>query len=490
MNTEDIQCGKWRILIPQNPSPVFRCAVCDFYGILSSYLPYPPAVSYEESYDIREFSGENLVLLGTADSGKMLSGLINQGMLEAETHKEGYSVKITASPYREGRELLLLYGADEAGLLHAVHALDREFIRPVLRYRSTNRRFEPFCEPCGAWEKRSFPKIDNRGIWTWGHKIYDYRKFLRHISELGMNMLTVWNDAVPYNAPELLSEAHRRGIRVFWGYSACWGISGVDPLDPKQQEDWCRQVVDNYLTQYQPLGGDGVYFQAFTETAETEIGGVPIAELIGRWSDAICAALHKADPALDIQFGIHASSIKEHYEALRALDPDVMITWEDCGGFPYSYSPDTVKDAPAALRYTEELLRLNGEQTRFGAVLKGFTVLDWSHFNHYEKGSAVIGEAPEEYIRARAQYKEYCWQNVRPYWLLQAEEYKAWVQCVSEAGIRETTVTALIEDGVFEADIDLSAALFASLLWDWDADLSKLIPMLSRAGNIYPVQQY
>ena len=46
---------------------------------------------------------------------------------------------------------------------------------------------------------------------------------------------------------------------------------------------------------------------------------------------------------------------------------------------------------------------------------------------------------------------------------------------LAEAGIRQTTVTALMEDGMFECHTDPCAVLFASLLWDWEQDTDALI---------------
>lgn len=492
IDTKDIKIGKWRMLIPHTDAKTFRCAVFDLYGIVDAYLPYPLAVTEESAEQTpQKLSGENLIIMGTPGCGETISHLLADGTLAKEGHAEGYSIRIMTSPWNPDRQVVLLYGADEAGLLHAVHTFDREYICDILRYKAAtfNHRHEPFLETCSEWTKQSYPKVAKRGIWCWGHKIYDYRRFLYNMSALSMNTLTIWNDHVPYNAPEFLAEAHRRGISVYWGYSACWGIDGVDPADPEQQKKWADHVVDTYLNQYYALGGDGVYFQSFTETNQQEIGGVPIAELVAHWADNICKELHRVDPKLDIQFGIHATSVRERYQALDAIDKDVSIIWEDCGGFPYDYSPSNRDSAETALDYTEKLLHINGKDTRFGVVLKGFAYLDWGHFSHYDNGSVVIGEAQDSYLEARKQYLAYTWQKVRPYWIVNADKLKNWCRLVSEADIREVNVTALVEDGMFESTIDTSVALYASLLWDWDQDLLHLIPHIMHAEPLYPPQQ-
>ena len=66
------------------------------------------------------------------------------------------------------------------------------------------------------------PVIENRGIWTWGYVIYDYRRFFDNMARLKMNRLTVWNDRPPVNCRQFIDYAHSRGIKVILGYS--WGI--------------------------------------------------------------------------------------------------------------------------------------------------------------------------------------------------------------------------------------------------------------------------
>ena len=45
------------------------------------------------------------------------------------------------------------------------------------------------------------PALENRGLWTWGYVIYDYRRYLDNMARLKLNMLVVWNDCAPRNEP-------------------------------------------------------------------------------------------------------------------------------------------------------------------------------------------------------------------------------------------------------------------------------------------------
>ena len=470
----DIKNGKWRILIPTHLSPILKTALADLYGIVDAYLPYPLAVT-DESVAPAGGYAENLIVIGTAENGCLCRALADDGFFTPEKHCGGYAIRVGASPYHEGRQLIVLCGADDAGLLYAVHALDLAYLRDAVRYHGYhyNRRHAAFVDEMPAWEKKTYPKIDRRGIWTWGHAIYDYRAYFARMSALGFNHVVIWNDCVPCNAADVLAEAHRRAITVFWGFSCSWGET-VDPNDPRDTEKWCTRVLDVYTREYAPLGGDGVYFQAFTETGNHEIGGRSIASLVTDWANAICGTLHKAYPTLDIEFGIHATSIGDSWQALSGIDPEVAVMWEDCGDFPYAYDPARQANTAAAIAYTEKLLTLHGADTRFAAVLKGFTVLDWSHFEHYH-GSIVMGCASPDFLAKRTQDKRFTWQYARPYWYAGAKKLADYCRTVAEAGIRQTTVTALMEDGMFECHTDPCAVLFASLLWDWSQDTDALI---------------
>ncbi len=464
---------KWRLIVPNTMDTVTRRAAYDLYGIVNAYLPYPLSIEAEQTLT-EQTKQDHLLILGTTQNSTLLAAFAEQGIFTPQTQKEGYTVHVAASPMEDASTVCILCGADSAGTLYAVHAFARDYLRGTLKFHGYhyNHRFAPFTEAMPDWDASSYPKIDARGIWTWGHKIYDYRKFLSHMSACGMNLLVMWNDFVPVNAEEILAEAHSRNIRIYWGFSCSWGET-VNPADPLDVKKWCRRVVNVYQTEYAPLGGDGVYFQAFTETSAKDIDGIPIAKLVSNWANAICGALHAFTPDLSIAFGIHATSIGDAWQTLSDIDPNVAVMWEDCGAFPYAYDPAITAGAADALEYTRNLLTLCGEKTRFAAVLKGHCVLNWQEFSHYH-GPVVIGEMPQQFLKERTEDRSFTWQYSRAYWLSNAKRLQAYMQLVAEAPIRETMITALIEDGLFETTLDPSVLLYAELLWDWDRDIDAL----------------
>ncbi|MBO5669983.1 MAG: hypothetical protein J6S41_00405, partial [Clostridia bacterium] len=45
------------------------------------------------------------------------------------------------------------------------------------------------------------------------------------------------------------------------------------------------------------------------------------------------------------QFGLHATSVNTHLDSIARVDKRVEIVWEDCGEFPYGYTPRVESEA-------------------------------------------------------------------------------------------------------------------------------------------------
>ena len=96
--------------------------------------------------------------------------------------------------------------------------------------------------------------IENRGIWTWGYVIYDYRRFLDNMARLKMNRVTVWNDVPPVNCRQFIEYAHSRGIKVILGYSWGYALSKLDPTNPQHRKLIKGEVLKNYEDRYKNSG--------------------------------------------------------------------------------------------------------------------------------------------------------------------------------------------------------------------------------------------
>lgn len=452
-------------------------AIDRLYGLIQQYVPYVLTISpSDEQVDMH--GKDNFILIGTMEDNCYIRMLSNEGWFKPQTQREGYSIRVDANPRNTERSIIVLQGADPAGVLYAVEDFNRYYIQHEMKYHGYhyNKRYEPFMDTLLPFEKSSYPVIEYRGLWSWGHVIYDYMSYIDHMSELKLNTLVIWNDYVPINAREVIEYAHSKAIKVVWGYSWGWGEQ-VNPEDPAEIGKWTQRIIDTYEQQYLPIGCDGLYFQAFTETNDTIMGGKSIAELVTDWVNKICDTLLARYPDLWIQFGVHATSIKNEYNKFTKIHPNVWIVWEDAGSFPYSYDPKNIETFDHTYDYTRKLLAIRGEQERFGAVFKGFTVLNWDKFEH-QKGTHIIGRADKHFIRKRNHERTFYWQYAAPYWLEQVEQLKQIIHLIADFPIKDRVITALVEDGMLECELHISLALLSELLWDCTVDTKELITVL------------
>lgn len=445
-------------------------AVNDLQATVQARLPYViearPAVTGWGTE-------ENHVLVGTRRAHPLLAELVRRGALRPPPGPQGYSVGCLKNPLRpEGGRLLAVCGHDAAGVLHGVQALRDEWPAREQGWKAPRAALDELPE-YAVW---SAPAIAGRGIWSWGYVVYDYRRFLDRMARLRLNTLTLWNDAPPLNLRRILDYAHARGIRVILGFPWGWGFDklGLVLTDPGHRRTIRADVLETYRTQYAGLGMDGIYFQTLTEHHSLDLGGQSVAAAACQLVNDIARELYRDEPDLYIQFGLHATSIRERYTELGALDPRVVICWEDAGVLPFSYEPvenwpdspwPEVNSAAGTLAYAKRLATFR-PGTEFAMVPKGWTCLDWGgEFEHH--GPFILGERTPEYVQQRRARRQARYRYLDQAWLrLYPQAARFYREILEESRPPRMTVTGLVEDAVFEAGIPLSVALFAQTLWD------------------------
>ena len=469
-NRWELCCGEY--------SGVEKEAIDRLYGLVQSYVPYILTLRMMSGKILLDSHNKNRVVVGTLQSNPLLKELADNGFYKPELCAEGYSIKTAPDPENKALDITVLQGADPSGVLYAVADYERYAIRNRETYHGYhyNKKYLPFVDRALSFERCSAPKIEHRGLWSWGHVIYDYMKYIDHMCECKLNTLILWNDYIPVNAADIVCYAHAHAVKVIWGFSWCWGEK-VNPTDPEDLNKCTRFVLDTYENQYRTVGCDGIYFQAFTETTDTKIDGESISDLVIRWVKYISDRLYERYPDIWIQFGLHTTSIREECSKFSAIDSRMSIVWEDAGEFPYAYDPAKNQDFNKTLHYTKELLCLRGQQERFGAVFKGFTVLNWDRFEH-QKGSHIVGKASRPFMESRTREKDFYWRYAAPYWIQQAPELQRLLQAIAAAPINDRLITALVEDGMWESKLHISVQILAELLWNPDTDLTELIKVL------------
>lgn len=451
---------KIAIITDASASPLRRKAV----GLLSELLldytyEYPICVTDQAEEDLSDY------IRIYADVGKSRS-LLSQNGLKLPEKEEAYVISV-----KNGN--IFIVGSDERGLLYGCMDFYNKYLIKLEFPNNDRYRINPFEGNLPDYEYSSYPSVKNRGIWTWGHVIYDYRGFIDNMLKLKMNTLIVWNDKAPVNARELVDYAHSSGIKVIWGYSWCWGIDCKAVFENASAET-SKALFEQYESEYATLGGDGIYFQSFTELNSQKIGDRLIAEAVTDFVNETAALFFEKYPDLELQFGLHATSVNKNLQYIKNVDDRIRIVWEDCGSFPFSYIPSDTEKFAETLDFVREIADLRGENDKFGAVTKGLTKLDWSKFEHL-KGAAYIGASSKAVQRNRIERKRKIWKYLQSLWLTEADKAYEAVRVMAELKKGELYITPLVEDGMFEENIVYPVALFAEMLWDCNADLKKLI---------------
>ncbi|MDD5706272.1 MAG: alpha-glucuronidase family glycosyl hydrolase [Kiritimatiellae bacterium] len=444
-------------------------------------LPYVIGVHGEADGDL--LRNDHVILLGTCANNPLIAELAKQKRLAIPRRKEGYAVACMESPWGRGTKALVIAGHDAAGVLYGAEDFNARLEDNATLLGSQHPTTENL-----AWLREDFdairpfayaeaPAIEDRGIWTWGYVIYDYRRFFDNMARLRLNMATIWNDCPPLNCPEALQYAHSRGVRVVLGFPWGWGYGNLDLSKARDRRIIRQAALKDYREHYRHLDIDGLYFQTLTEHSKTRLAGKSIAAWTCLLVNEIAGELLRERPDIPIQFGLHATSIQKDYPHLRKLDPRVVIAWEDAGVIPYSYDPVTWCDGhpmtgkvralgspERTIRYSERLATFRHD-AGFAMVPKGWMLLRWGdEFEHH--GPFIMGERDPEFIRRRLHERQPRWDRMNALWLqnypLAAKFYRAILACRPP----RVTVTGLVEDGLFEETIQPSVALFAETLWN------------------------
>ncbi len=464
--------ARWTLLYG-NYTGIEQFAVNELQAVVQEFLPY--TIETLPAAQTAVPAEGHVLLVGTPDNNRHINELVRRGQLNIPAAPESYAIRCMESPFSAGHRLIAIAGSDVRGVLYGVEDFNA---RTIANAMPENPIYLRKCfDELPDLDIRESPKIANRGIWTWGYVIYDYRRFFDNMARLRMNMITIWNDCPPINCAEILQYAHDRGIRVILGFHWGWGVPGIDLTKPEDRATIRGIVVDNYRQNYAQLDIDGIYFQTLTEHHHLDIGGVSVAKAACQLVNETARALYEIRPDLYIQFGLHATSIRERYMDLADLDPRVVIVWEDAGAaVPYGYFPARWKPGQytaagawnaspeETLEYSKKLATFR-PGTEFGMVPKGWINLRWpEEFEHHE--SFILGERSPAFIQRRLQERQPHWDKVNRLWLTENRHASRFYREIIQAGPPKMTVTALVEDGMFEAAIQPSVSLFAQTIWD------------------------
>ena len=220
------------------------------------------------------------------------------------------------------------------------------------------------------------PETKVRSVFSWGHVVDDMNTTFRALAAARFNRVVLWNDQRVVNAEEVVRCAHSWGLQVYWGFSWGWTLSGSDTasVDFGKLADG---IIDEWRRKWLPMGGDGVYFQSFTETEKESIGGKSIPEAVVMLVNDVSRRMKAERPNLDIVFGLHSNSMRRPgaAEALVKTDSGIEILWENCGNFPFWEAEGREEEPDIA--FCKKILALT---PRVGLAWKAQLRMDWSNY--------------------------------------------------------------------------------------------------------------
>ena len=380
---------------------------------------------------------ENAFVIGKWENSALIQRLVSKN----EIPENGYFLKILDNPDNEHGSIVVVTGNRTQDLFYGAEAFLSQYAPKYAPdgggLKFTNSLFDDKL-PVATYS--SAPQFSTRGIFSWGHCINDYRTYIRDMARLGLNQLILWNDFMPINAKDIVDYAHGYGIELIWGFAWGWssgGCKSTTTLDKTYLSRLKEEVLERFEREY--VGqGDGIYFQSFTERKDDSIGGRSIADAVTDFVNDTAQELLTRHPNLRIQFGLHATSVKNHLSAIARVDKRIEILWEDGGEFPFNFGNARIldyatfdKEFEKTLAFTKEILLLRGLDAPTGIVYKGFMKLNWLQFVH-QSGAYILGENAEEIQEHDRKIRADAWRALTADWLKNGEYVRRFTAFIYE----------------------------------------------------------
>lgn len=411
----------------------------------------------------------NAIVIGTLDSNPLLAACLTS----ADIPEYGYLVRVVENA---GRQLVLCAGSHPAAVIWAVADFMDDGIAALKIRHGDGIGYETeiFQAPrLGSYESRRKPKRRIRSVFSWAHVIGDYEAFFRNLARMRFNEAILWNEYPPLNAREIVDYAHSWGVNVLWGWSWGWSTS-CGSFDFARLAELEDEICRSWRKTWKPCGGDGIYFQSFTEGVKADVRGHSVAETVVKLVNAAAGRIWAEDPGLRIVFGLHAEGVQTRLEEISKADPRLEILWENCGSFPFAISSSV--DERTTLNRVKSILGLPGRRT--GLVYKSQLMQDWSRFAH-QSGPYVMGRNAATVIEEDRRMDKSLWREMTSRWL--TEGASAWrmtklIHSYDNAGSLNVVVESMDEP------IRLPTALAAEMFWSTDDSWNDLLSrVLKRA---------
>ncbi len=410
----------------------------------------------------------NAFIVGEWKDSKLIQNFVSKN----EIPENGYLLKIIDNPANENGSIVLITAHKQSNLFYGASAfLDVYASKYAPDGGGLKFSNSLFNEKLPTATYASSPQNCTRSVFSWGHCINDYRKYIRDMARLGLNQLILWNDFKPLNAKDVVDYAHEYGIELIWGFTWGWSsgqCKSTTSLSAEYLSSLKTQVLEKFETEYAGQG-DGIYFQSFTERKDDAIGGRSIADAVTDFVNDTAGELLRRYPNLRIQFGLHATSVKNRLSAIARVDKRIEILWEDGGEFPFNFGNPRIEDYEAyekafqeTLDFTKEILLLRGLDAPTGIVYKGFMKLNWIRFAH-QSGPYILGENAEEIQNHDRSIRTDAWRAITADWLRNGEyalRFTSFIHQLTQGKVN------LCMAATFDGGTYFPQAVCAEMLWN------------------------
>lgn len=466
----------WKIYYSEFKGPEKR-AVELIYRELGKYILRDTGVYsfHAIACEKGDFSGDcNAIILGTYNGNEIFKKYLKAD----EIKKNGYAVKVIDNPENSDYKLALLCGYSATEVLYAaVDFVDDYFAAATPVFDAyIHQRNELFEHKLPDYYISTAPAFKTRSIFTWGHPINDYKEYFENMARIKLNQVIIWNDYLPINADDIVDCAHSYGIEVLWGFSWGWGFNcaKTDISDLSKLKD---NIIKEFNTKYKNVKGDGIYFQSFTEIYSTTIGGISISKAVTELVNMTAGEILAENPDLHIQFGLHATSVRNSLPNIATVDPRVEIVWEDCGGFPYKASPQefntfkSLEEYKAQYGFADSIIDLR-ESGDLGIVYKCMLTMDWSRNRvTHQPGHYVMGETSDSLQKSDEKLIRDIWRFYSAEWVENGEYAYELTKHIKEKTDGNVNMCMA---GMFSGGIWFPTALLSEMFWNCEDDYKTL----------------
>ena len=416
----------------------------------------------------------NAVVLGCYCKNAILQKYISP----EEVKKDGYVVKVMDNPENPQYKLALLCGDSPREVFYAAADFVDDYFNEATPSVDAyiHLRKELLEQKLPDYYISTAPAFKTRSVFTWGHPISDFRQYFEDLARLKLNQIIIWNDFLPLNAQDVYDCAHSYGLKLIWGYSWGWSFN-CNTVDVGHLSKLRDEIVSQFNAVYKNIKCDGIYFQSFTELSQDQIDGMYVSQAVTELVNMTADAILKEKPGLRIQFGLHASSVKERLFDIAKVDERVEFIWEDCGGFPYKATPvginsfNSLKEFGTQNAFADQIIDLR-ESGDLGLVYKCMLTMDWSRDRvTHQPGSYVLGLTDAKTKEHDQSLLPDIWRFFSAEWIKDGEYALALTRHVFHKTNGNINMCLA---GTFIGGIWYPTALCAQMLWDCEEEYTAM----------------